>query len=128
MSRSDRIPYIRVLVMMLGSLAFGAAAGGCIVYNRVALRYRQQYEAVCLAEIENSLLLVEKLRNGKTAEVIKGYDVYLGRSALGLRNEGAHSPRTGYILWQIKKHFRDRKLPTDPDLESLFKQIPDEEP
>jgi hypothetical protein len=119
---------IRVIVLALVSFVLGAAVGAGIVYKHVALRYRKLYEATWLAELEGSLRLVENLRSGKTPEEIKRYDIYLGRSALALHKEVTRSLQAEYLLWEIKQYYRDHQLPVRPDLESLFKQIPDKEP
>jgi len=119
----------RCVALVLVSLLVGAIAGGGVVYNRVVLPYRTQYEEICLAIPQCDLRLVEKLRNGKTAEVIKACDVSLGRTVLGLRKEVKHSPgEVSYVLWQIKNYYRDYRVPAKPELEALLRQIPDKEP
>lgn len=119
---------LRVAALMSTALAVGAIAGSAVTYGCVARRYRTQYEELYLAEIQGSILLVEKLRAGDVEPLIKRYDVFLGQSAKALRAEFRSNPSVAYTLWQIETHYRTYNLPTDSALEAIFREIPDDEP
>ena len=118
----------RIVVLVLVSIVVGAVVGGGIVYNRVALRYRRQYETMWLLTIESDLFLAEKLRHGDTENVIKRHDTFLRGAALGIPGAIIYSHGTPHVLWAIKKYYHDNDLRVDPELKKVFDRVPDEEP